>query len=294
MTHDSEIQRCPHDRQNPYSIVSNALIRDKSLSMECRWLLIYLLSNSDGWHITISQVMDHLQGMAGRDKVYKILNEAIEAGYVLREKYLEKNLERCRYFVSETPKFKKCLPRPCFQDAGGQDAENTHALKKYQEEINNKEEGGSAGAREKMPPPFFSDRKVKMKMEEAEKLKKDLGEPRFQEMCEKLNAYADRKSQKFAEYTSHAAVIRQWAKKDEESPESNRESACQKNRSYAIVAASRYNEKSGGKKPVRIDINSDHVAFVYTSSAAAARCILYDEKGFKEQVDKEIMKANTL
>ena len=124
------IERCPHDKENPYSMISNALIRDESISPNCRWLLIYLLSNKDGWRINFSQIRNHLKKFMGRDSARAILDEAIEAGYIKREDEIEKishggALRRCKYILSESPKFKECLPRTEFQEAGDQEAGNT-------------------------------------------------------------------------------------------------------------------------------------------------------------------------
>lgn len=148
------IEQCPDEYESPYTAIPNALIRDASLSPECRWLLIYLLSNASGWKIRVAQIAAHLKGMCGRDKVYRILNEAIEAGYMKKEFFLipgmlnksgMKNIGKyrsVRYLVSRTPKFKKCLLHPCFQDADAKGPQNPHAkellstyeVKNYQEE----------------------------------------------------------------------------------------------------------------------------------------------------------------
>lgn len=128
-------QRCPHDPEHPYSMVSNALIRDQSISPECRWLIIYLLSNRQGWKIKISQVVNHVKGQIGRDRVYQIVNEAIEAGYIKRDKIKKGNLEYVVYYISETPKFKKCFRHPEPQDTGAPDTEDPH--------INNKQDNNN-------------------------------------------------------------------------------------------------------------------------------------------------------
>lgn len=117
--------RSPHDGEHLYSIVIKSLIRDESISPECRWLLIYLLSNRDGWRIQANQIINHVKGSWGRDKVYKVINEGIEAGYILREEIIVDNMKRITYAISETPRFKKCFRRPDFQDADFQDPENT-------------------------------------------------------------------------------------------------------------------------------------------------------------------------
>jgi hypothetical protein len=147
------IHRCPHDQKNPYVMINNDLIRDASLSPECRWLLIYLLSNQDGWKISVNQLREHLKISkpkdkkygTGRDKIYGMLNEAVEAGYMALEEYLVKGLKRTRYVVSETPKFKKCLPRPEIPDAENQEPVSLY-IKNNQEYKNNQRE------REATPP----------------------------------------------------------------------------------------------------------------------------------------------
>ena len=125
------IHRCPHDQKNPYVMVNNNLIRDKSISPECRWLLIYLLSNEEGWKISVKQLRNHLEGFWGKNKIYDILKEAVDAGYMELEEFLVKNLKRTRYVVSETPKFKKCFRRPENRDAENRDTENREPASLY-------------------------------------------------------------------------------------------------------------------------------------------------------------------
>lgn len=121
------IEQCPQDEENPFAQISRALIRDGTISPECRWLIIYLLSNKDGWRIQVQQVVNHLKGMVGRDKVYKLFDEAIEAGYIQRIETLLLGKKRYKYRVSRSPKFKKCLLLPENQEAEIQDTENQDA-----------------------------------------------------------------------------------------------------------------------------------------------------------------------
>lgn len=128
---DQTFQRCPHDRENPYTMISRDLIRDKSISPECRWLIIYLLSNEGSWKIHIREIVNHCEGLIGRNRIYEIVNEAIEAGYMKREKFLVNGLTRQRYYVSEVPKFKNNLPptpelKKCLRHPGFRDTENQY------------------------------------------------------------------------------------------------------------------------------------------------------------------------
>jgi hypothetical protein len=129
--HDT-FQRSPHDKQNPYTMISRNLIRDESISPECRWFLIYLLSNAEGWVIRVPQIINHLKGRRnfGTKRIYKIVNEAIQAGYIQREFIYEKNLRRgCKYLVYENP-----TNSNNFSDVALYDVSASAAHKKYQEE----------------------------------------------------------------------------------------------------------------------------------------------------------------
>jgi hypothetical protein len=75
-------------------------------------IIIYLLSNKDKWNIRVAQLYKEFKDHIGRDALYNIINEAIEAGYMKREIYKEKGFKRYRYFLSEKPKFKKSLLYP--------------------------------------------------------------------------------------------------------------------------------------------------------------------------------------
>jgi hypothetical protein len=131
-------QRCPHDPENPWSQVSKDLIRDSSISFECRGLLIYLLSMKDGWVINTKQLINHASEFAGKDKIYSIINEAIKAGYLMRREFLVNGLKRYSYLLSEFPKFKKCLLYPENPDAENPDSKEElkeKKKKKYIKEI---------------------------------------------------------------------------------------------------------------------------------------------------------------
>lgn len=210
------IQRCPHDKENPYAMISRDLIRDKTLSPECRWLLIYLLSNDGKWIVKTSQLRSHLDGYMGRDKILAKIKEAIEAGYMKREEYKVNNLNRSRYFVSETPKFKKCFRHPEFQDPENGDPENQGPLKNkqssYEDKNNHIQEREEASP--PTPPVYKYFKKVKMKEEKYQELVQEFGEPAVQKKMERLDSYGDEKPKIFKEYGCHAAVIRRWLTED--------------------------------------------------------------------------------
>jgi len=124
------IERCPHDKDNPYVMINVNVIRDASISSTCRWLLCYLLSNDKGWKINRRQVAAHIKEFCGRDKTDNMFNEAINAGYMKKVDILIRRkeggaLRRCKYYISETPKFKKSFQHPSFQGPEFQAPGNT-------------------------------------------------------------------------------------------------------------------------------------------------------------------------
>lgn len=174
-TVDSEntIQRCPHDKQNPYTMVLNTLIRDNNISPNCRLILIYLLSMKNDWVIRMSQLCKEFKDHLGKDNIYKIINEAIEAGYMSREQYLKNNLLRYRYYLSEEPKFKKCFRYPDSQDTGAQDPENQETLYKNKKELCEEYPPPSVPPEPRIPKPPPK-KEVSLRSEEEDSLVKEL------------------------------------------------------------------------------------------------------------------------
>lgn len=217
------IQRCPHDPENPWAQISRYLIRDENISPECRWLIIYILSMKDGWEMRVSQIYKHTKKFIGREKIYKLINEGIEAGYISKEIIKVGNLNRgCRYYVSESPKFKKCFRHPSFQDAGGRDPEKPEALSnnKYssKEEIHKKEHlketppnpqkgadpGGSGG---RLSLGLY----VNLEKKDYEAFCSGYGKKVIDDLIEEINDYLASEGRK--PYKDYAATIRNWIRK---------------------------------------------------------------------------------
>jgi hypothetical protein len=126
------IERCPHNKEHPFIMLSRALVRDKTISPNCRMMLIHILTNIDSWKICIKQLINEFKGWDGwgRDNIYKYLKEAIEAGYIKSENYIDKGLKRVRYFISEEPKFKK-LTESAIQEPADTDCKEERYPKGY-------------------------------------------------------------------------------------------------------------------------------------------------------------------
>ena len=182
----ASIKRAPRNKEHPYLMVSKALIRDKTLSPECRWLVTFLLCNVDHWEISTKQVLEEVKEYMGLEKLRELFKQISEAGYIKRESYLDNGLKRYRYLLSETAEFNKCLPyteKPCTANPG---TENPRPLKKNIEKDNYQERtttspspsknGIAVGLLEEfgrtLKEPGQAERAVKYYLENEEELKK--------------------------------------------------------------------------------------------------------------------------
>lgn len=79
-------------------MIRNDLVRDHTISPECRWLLTYLLTSDEYKQtIKISKIVNHVKGFWSRDKVYKIIKEAVNAGYMKKDEFNEALHHVCIY-----------------------------------------------------------------------------------------------------------------------------------------------------------------------------------------------------
>lgn len=111
------IERCPHDRQNPYAQINRKIFTDPDLSWEAKGLLAYFISLPDNWSIKVCHLITLYQGRGGGEKaIYAMINELINAGYCTRKQVKDE-----RGFFGETiyhiREFKKISPQLPFRDA---------------------------------------------------------------------------------------------------------------------------------------------------------------------------------
>lgn len=117
-TNEPTIFRTPHNRDNPYFMMTRAAAQDRTLSFEARGMLGYLLSKPSNWRVSI----EDLKQQCGRDKVYTILKELIDARYIQRmtkQRPGWRSGTTVEYQVYETP-----FHFPDFQDTENQDTDN--------------------------------------------------------------------------------------------------------------------------------------------------------------------------
>lgn len=139
-----------------YTTVNNDFLRDTTLSLSARGLLITMLSLPDGWNMSGKGLASILPD--GRDKVYSTLNKLEEKGYLHRERIRENG---------------------CFVDVEYQFCDTPIFLEKNK---------ASKKKKKKPSPPPSSSKKEK---EEKKKIDFSLISPReesMEEMKEKMNS----------------------------------------------------------------------------------------------------------
>lgn len=101
------IIRAPRPEANFY-MLNKAISEDARLSWAARGLLVFLLGKPDHWEISVAHLRAETSSSAkptGRDGVYGLLQELINAGYVARRQDRSDAgvLGEINYIVSETP-----------------------------------------------------------------------------------------------------------------------------------------------------------------------------------------------
>lgn len=76
-------------RIDPYERIDRGLLQDPDLSWETAGLLAYALSLPDDWKLTTTHLIKFRN--AGKDKIWRMLREGQEAGYIVRVQYRRPN-----------------------------------------------------------------------------------------------------------------------------------------------------------------------------------------------------------
>lgn len=81
-THERKknIFRAPHDKTNPYALISNRLLRDKNLRHSERGLMCQILSWTDYHFLCINALVKNSR--EGRDAIRGMIDRLIDAGYI--------------------------------------------------------------------------------------------------------------------------------------------------------------------------------------------------------------------
>jgi len=110
MMNENTIIRRARGKENPYFLMSRDVAQNRTLSYEAVGLAAYLLSRPDDWQIIVGDLLR--DGSAGRDKVYRVLNELIASGHLTRLKQPHSDggkFAGSEYIFHELP----CTEEPC-------------------------------------------------------------------------------------------------------------------------------------------------------------------------------------
>ena len=134
-----EVSKSKHN----FTILENKMLRDDSISLEARGLLGNLLSNDDGWKISVKAMTHYLYNPEilgivdsgiGKDKIYRIMKELIAAGYMERVTIRESGrIKSVKYKVYGSPVSTE-LTTSGFAVNGSASYGNDSLLKNKQEE----------------------------------------------------------------------------------------------------------------------------------------------------------------
>lgn len=97
----SEIFRI--EKRNDFTIVRNGLLRDRSMTLKAKGLLITMLSKPDGWDYTLNGLQTIL--FEGRDAIASGLTELERHGYLVRRKTRDRfgRFTDVEYIIYEYP-----------------------------------------------------------------------------------------------------------------------------------------------------------------------------------------------
>ena len=95
------IFRAPHDRENPYTLITNKLLRDTTIKHSDRGLMCQLLSWSDFHNLCIQAVVK--KSVEGRDAIRGMIDRLITAGYIrmIQEKGSNGQFDKVTYQIFE-------------------------------------------------------------------------------------------------------------------------------------------------------------------------------------------------
>ena len=97
-------------RESPFTQIDRKLINDRRLSLDTRFMLIWLLDKPPGWKTTIGSLVSQLP--AGRSVVRRMIKESEELGYIQRIERRESGRFVYDYDVFDHPT-KEDLTPPC-------------------------------------------------------------------------------------------------------------------------------------------------------------------------------------
>lgn len=213
------IHRAKHESN--FLRVDNATVRDGSLSLEARGLLIYLLTMNDNWEFSVKGIARQ----TGRTEraVMKIVKELKTAGYIIQEKVKDDrgHFNSYVWHIYETPELSNHRTSENRQFGSELSKNRTSETPNFGKSapirtINNKELSNIKNKqliKEKYKrKPLGINNNVFMEDEEREKLNQELGAFDAGRYIDLLSFYL--KDHPEVNYKSHYETVKRWYERD--------------------------------------------------------------------------------
>lgn len=266
-------ERCPHDKQNPYVMISREMLQDPTISPKAKGLLAYLLSLPKDWKIYHSQLQKALN--VGEDYINSAMEELIDNGYAERTREKIKGMfQAYKYKIRE---FKKCLPNGENQ-AGSSGPENPviqnkHNPSDYTKETTTKEKPAA----------------VAVSFNCLEKLEIPTDDKIW--LCENYDEETIKHAIAFAEHpqtkiTKGLAACIKWACKNKPKIPLSKTDEEIFNKTTAMAIR----DKAKVPENVIFEVLNKNVEVGYPFGEKGLTVLNYTEKGFKEQLESLLRK----
>jgi hypothetical protein len=297
-------ERCPHDKQNPYVMISREMAQDKTISPKAKGVLLYLFSLPSNWKIYHSQLQNGLG--IGEEYLNSALDELIAAGYAERTRERVKGIfQPYRYKIRE---FKKCLPngenRPGSSGPENPGIQNTDGANKEEQQ-----QGSPSDSTDLETPAaaaVFSNESSSLKpnpqvvpcpdgnksrkwlpdlddIDIPDQDKVEISKRYKPEVVKNAIAWARHPETKISKGLSPAI---KWACQNKPEVPTNSEDRFEDNKAYAKLYDGQQSEYA------TIDALSKHVEIIMKRGQISPICIKYEEKSFREQFENALKKVN--
>lgn len=99
------IVRVQKNSSNPYVMIDKKVIQDNSLSINARFILIYMLSMPDTWEFHLNEVASHFGDHISHRTIRRVFKELIQSGYLVKNNSRKGNgLFKCHFYdLNEHP-----------------------------------------------------------------------------------------------------------------------------------------------------------------------------------------------
>lgn len=146
MSNQLTVVRAIHDKQNPFTRLSNKFIADKRLSAKAKGVFCYLLSLQDDWAINPKEICNHFSD--GVEVIRSAITELIEFGYITytqnkgqngrfqEAKYVRHEIPKNKIVNNDTLENRGLSPRLAFPDTVAPDTKNPTLLTTQEQTTN--------------------------------------------------------------------------------------------------------------------------------------------------------------